>query len=106
MSKRLMYFTNLRNWYVKVFRKGEVFDEHGNFTQAAQKVLADLMLFCRLGQSCVVFDKQGRVDPVATAVLEGRREVGMRIMQRLSITDEQLMSLYGTRLDDDDTDDD
>lgn len=104
MKDLMIYFTNLRNWYKKVFRQGEVFDKHGNFTPAAQNVLADLMLFCRLGQSCVVFDKQGRVDPVATAVLEGRREVGMRIMQRLSITDEQLMKLYGTRLDDDEMD--
>lgn len=54
-----------------------------------QEVLSDLAKFCRATDSC--FHK----DPRIHAVLEGRREVFLRIAQHLNLTTEQLFSLYG-----------
>lgn len=52
-------------------------------------VLDDLARFCRANETCVVPG-----DPVRTAILEGRREVWLRIQQHLHLTEEQLMQLY------------
>ncbi len=53
-----------------------------------QRVLMDLHKFCRAETTC--FDP----DPRIHAVLEGRREVWLRITQHLNLTPEQLLSLY------------
>ena len=53
-----------------------------------QTVLADLAGFCRADQSC--FD----ADPRIHAVLEGRREVWLRIQQHLNLSSEQLAVLF------------
>lgn len=53
-------------------------------------VLMDLAIYCRACESCVVPG-----DPVKTAVLEGRREVWLRIQQHLNLTPEQLFAIYG-----------
>lgn len=55
---------------------------------AGQSVLIDLAKFCRANASC--FD----ADPRIHAVLEGRREVWLRITQHLDLTSEQLATLY------------
>lgn len=55
---------------------------------AGQDVLIDLAKFCRANASC--FDP----DPRLHAVLEGRREVFLRITQHLNLTTDQLVSLY------------
>src|SRR5262245_37920410 len=49
-----------------------------------QKVLADLASFCRALETCIVPGQ-----PDMTAVLEGRREVWLRIQQHLHLTPEQ-----------------
>jgi hypothetical protein len=54
-----------------------------------QEVLKDLAHFCRACETC--FHK----DPRVHAVLEGRREVFLRIAQHLNLTTEQLFHLYG-----------
>lgn len=54
-----------------------------------QKVLADLARFCRAHETCVV---PGNDD--AGKVLEGRREVWLRIQQHLQLSDEELWALY------------
>ena len=54
----------------------------------AEDVLADLAQFCRAHQSTFLPDAR------AHAVLEGRREVWLRIQNHLKLTDEQLWSLY------------
>lgn len=56
---------------------------------AAQEVLVDLAKFCRANQSTF------HGDPRIHAVLEGRREVWLRITQHLNLTSEQLFALYG-----------
>ena len=52
----------------------------------------DLVRFCRAETSC--FDP----DPRKHAVLEGRREVWLRIQQHLTMTPEALALLYGAAL--------
>jgi len=56
--------------------------------------LRDLANFCRMNETCVVKDKDGRIDELATALLEGRREVGLRIWQHFNLTSQQLLALY------------
>ena len=60
------------------------------FAEAAgQAVLNDLMPFCRSRETCVVPGDRDR-----TYVLEGRREVYLRIRDHLDLTPEQLLELY------------
>jgi hypothetical protein len=52
-------------------------------------VLEDLARFCRANETCVVPG-----DTMKTYILEGRREVWLRIQQHLRLTPEQLFALY------------
>ena len=52
-------------------------------------VLIDLARFCRANESCVVPGDHDR-----TLMLEGRREVWLRIQQHLGLTNEQVFNLY------------
>ncbi|CAB5178530.1 hypothetical protein UFOVP158_9 [uncultured Caudovirales phage] len=54
----------------------------------ADEVLKDLAKFCRAGQS--TFHPDARVH----AVMEGRREVFLRISEYLQLTDEELYQKY------------
>jgi hypothetical protein len=56
---------------------------------APRIVLADLANFCRAAESCVVPGDRDR-----TLLLEGRREVWLRIQQHLKMSNEQLFSLF------------
>ena len=57
-----------------------------------QKVLADLAEFCRADVSC--FHPDARLH----AVLEGRREVWLRIQKYLNLTPEQIAELRSVEL--------
>lgn len=57
-------------------------------TPAGQEVLKDLAKFCRARETTFLPD--GR----AHCVLEGRREVWLRITNHLGLTEEQLMDIY------------
>jgi hypothetical protein len=57
----------------------------------AQMVLEDLAKFCRAHESTF------HADPRMHAVLEGRREVWLRIQQHLELSDETLWKLYGAK---------
>ena len=57
-------------------------------TPAGQEVLIDLAKFCRANST--TFDP----DPRLHAVLEGRREVWLRIANHLHLTQDQLYALY------------
>lgn len=59
---------------------------------AGLEVLEDLARFCRANETCVVPG-----DPTLTAILEGRREVWLRIQQHLNLTPAQLFELYSGR---------
>lgn len=54
----------------------------------SQDVLIDLARFCRANRSC--FDP----DPHKAALLEGRREVWLRIQEHLNLTAEELTEIY------------
>lgn len=83
---------NLRDAFVRFFR-GEVRDEAGELTPDTARVMADLGEFAFANASCVAYDQTGRIDPVATARNEGRREVLLRIEQHLAVTDAELHKL-------------
>jgi len=53
------------------------------------EVLQDLAKFCRANQTTY------HADPRVHAVLEGRREVWLRIQQHLQLSDDQLWRIYG-----------
>lgn len=57
-------------------------------SDSGTRVLEDLAKFCR------AHDTAFETDPRAHAVLEGRREVWLRIQRHLRLTDEQLWRLY------------
>lgn len=60
----------------------------------AEIILADLKKFCRAAGSTVVVSPVSRqVDPIATAMAEGRREVWLRIMAHLHIEDRVVFNL-------------
>lgn len=59
---------------------------------AGQMVLQDLVMFCRAAETC--FD----ADPRKHAVLEGRREVWLRIQQHMQLTPDQLYALYNGKM--------
>lgn len=62
---------------------------------AGAAVLADLAVFCRADESCVIApDINSPVDIQRTLVAEGRREVWLRIRAHLDLTDEQLVERF------------
>lgn len=56
---------------------------------AQNLVLADLAVFCRANETCAAPGDRDR-----SLLLEGRREVWLRIQQHLNLTPEQLYALY------------
>ncbi len=56
---------------------------------AARQVLADLAIFCRANETCVIPGDRDK-----TLILEGRREVFLRLQQHLNLSPEQLFELY------------
>ncbi len=55
---------------------------------SGETVLKDLASFCRANESCF------HPDPRVHAVMEGRREVWLRIQEHLKLTNEQMLSIY------------
>lgn len=63
---------------------------HGVFiTPSGDKVLEDLAKFCRAHESTFHADER------MSAVLEGRREVWLRIQHHLQLSDVDIWKLYG-----------
>ena len=56
--------------------------------EPAKKVLADLAKFCRANESTF------HTDPRVEGVLQGRREVWLRVSQHLNLTEDELQVLY------------
>lgn len=65
-----------------------LFLEHGTDTDT---VLQDLAKFCRAHTSTF------HADPRVAAMLDGRREVWLRICHHLHLTDEQIWGIYGSK---------
>ena len=64
--------------------------ERGKDDANVATLLNELRDFCRADSSCVVVAKDGHIDTHATAVAEGRREVWLKIVTILNLSDEQL----------------
>lgn len=77
------FLRNRRLAYLRVFNTEN---------RDVQVVLSDLASFCRADRTTVVPG-----DPVATAVLEGRREAWLRVNQHLHLSEETLWQLYDGR---------
>lgn len=58
---------------------------------AGNEVLVDLAKFCRAAETCY------HDDPRKHAVLEGRREVFIRIADHMNLTVDQIYALYAGR---------
>jgi hypothetical protein len=75
--------------------------ENGELTADGEAVLADLAKFCKATSStAVVSPISQKVDPVASALAEGRREVWLRIMAHLHIDDRVIFNLNQSEADD------
>lgn len=86
MSEYVKWF-NLRKAYRNIFWSGQTKPDD------VRRLIKDLRGFCRADESCVVVAPDGKIDTHATAVAEGRREVFLRIIQTLHLSDETLMKL-------------
>ena len=82
MDKILGFLRDRRRAYVRVFNKED---------QAAKEVMRDLAKFCRSMDSTFLPDDR------ASAVLQGRREVWLRIQQHINLSDDELWKLFGGR---------
>jgi polysaccharide deacetylase 2 family uncharacterized protein YibQ len=86
-------FYNLR----RIFRL--IFWNNSKRPEDVKGLLDDLRDFCRADSSCIVVGKDGHIDTHATAVAEGRREVYLRIVQTLNLSDETLTKMKDARND-------
>lgn len=77
-DEALIFFTDRQNAYRVTFG-----------TDAGRAVLEDLVPFCRARETCVVPGDRDR-----TYVLEGRREVYLRIQDYLHRTPEDLVAMF------------
>lgn len=55
--------------------------------------LADLATFCRANKPTSVYLDDGSVDPIASARMDGRREVWLRINEALHLDDAVVLNL-------------
>lgn len=79
LSKIKSLFRSRRMSYCRTFNIESV---------AAKAVLQDLAKFCRANESTVLKDER------MSAVLEGRREVWLRIQNYLQLTEEEIYELH------------
>jgi hypothetical protein len=79
-----------RLWVREAYRRLFGLGQDGQLSRDGQTVLADLARFCRVHEPATRRDLTGRVDPLATAHQEGRREVGQRIIAMLHVSDRDL----------------
>lgn len=84
-----------RQWN-KIFKKSRAYKkiftaDTGDLNEDAKIVLADLKKFCRADSSTVMGN--GKIDPMAMAILEGRREVWMRINHYLHLDEAVTINL-------------
>ena len=86
---RLFEFIKRRRAAYKMARDAQFAIEQ----PATQNMLIDLAEFCRASETCVVTDEQGKVDETKTFIMEGRREVWLRIQNHLNLTTKQLYRL-------------
>lgn len=77
-----------RKAYRAVFLGGD-----GKLSQDGEIVMNDLLKFCRSTKSTAQLTASGTIDPYATHLAEGRREVLIRIQSMLGVSDMDLREL-------------
>lgn len=87
---------SLQKQWGKIFRKQRAYkkiflNESGDLNEESKVVLADLKKFCRADSSTIM--GQGKIDPMAMAILEGRREVWLRINHYLHLQESVTINL-------------
>lgn len=83
VSRLKLLFNDRKVAYSQTFNKG---------TRPGRAVLADLAKFCRANETTFVKDDR------LSAVLEGRREVWLRIQQYLNLTVDELYDIHHIRM--------
>lgn len=83
MQNTLLFLRDRSSAYKTVFKENEV---------AQHIVLEDLARFCRANETCAVPGDRDR-----SLILEGRREVWLRIQQHLGLTEKELMAIYNRK---------
>jgi hypothetical protein len=68
-------------------------DANGKPTRNGEVILSDLARFCSAHRPCVRLDKTGAVDPIASALVAGRNEVWLRLMEQLHLDEKYLTNL-------------
>jgi hypothetical protein len=76
------------------------FADDGSLLPPARIVLGELARFCRASKPTVEYDAKGRVDPLASARMDGRREVFLWIQEHLHLDDRTLLQLQHEEHDD------
>ncbi len=80
MSDAKQYLAERRTAYVRTFN-----------TPAGEEVMRDLAKFCR------AYESTFHPDPRVHAVLEGRREVWLRLIEHLRLSDDDLWRIYASQ---------
>lgn len=83
----------VRDAFRAAFRGGLWRNAAGNPSDNTREVFEALRRFCNADTSCVKFDRDNRIDPLATVKAEGRREVFIEICRVLNLTDTELLAL-------------
>lgn len=83
-EETLQYLAEAKTSYQLVFNPNQPADAF---------VLRDIARFCRANETCLVKDKDGKIDTEKTLVLLGRNEVWQRLQEWLGLNPEQLLSL-------------
>ena len=67
--------------------------QDGQASAMAREVLKDLRRFCHADRPTYRVGGNGQLDPIASAVAEGRREVWLRIIEHLHLDDRFIVNL-------------
>ena len=87
LSDRATRWLRKRNSYRACF-----LDKTGELTPPGQVVVRDLALFCDAYRTTVkVSPITGNVDPIASAVAQGRRDVWLRLQGNLDLRDKAVL---------------
>ena len=86
----MQFLSQIERWIFKSRAYKRLFNLE---SQDAQVVLNDLRKFCGADQPSIRVASNGVIDPYATAVAEGRREVWLRIQAQLQLSEQALAKL-------------
>lgn len=68
--------------------------DNDEFNPNAAVLMKELASFCYIGRTTTKVSKiTGRIDPIASAIAEGRREVVLRILELLRFTDDKALKM-------------